>query len=156
LYLTLPTVCLLQVAVLFKPQELGPWSGRLTAVYNNSTATTTTIALHGSAQEPQLRLGLRSKGSSSSTGNRLVFRPTCVGAQSRQELVVVNPCEVPVGWAWRISRLLQGVVTVEPQVRAVGGRWRGEAGQGRCGDNTAARGTMFSHQLNPLNHSAHW
>jgi hypothetical protein len=113
-------------------------------VYNNCTATTTTITLHGSAQEPQLRLGLRSKGgsSSSSSGNRLVFRPTCVGAQSRQELVVVNPCEVPVGWAWRISRLLQGVVTVEPQVscQAVSG----EAGAAALGPEEEGRGAVWS------------
>lgn len=105
-------MCLLQVALRFKPCDLNPAELRLTCIFNHSAANSSSLLLCGTAAEPRLVWDV--------PDNRLFFRPTCVGAGSERQLTVRNASKVPVGWQWVLSRKLQDAVAVAPVVSGRG------------------------------------
>lgn len=101
-------VDMVQVALRFKPASLSPCLLKLTCIFNNTSANSTTILLSGTASQPQLSWDI--------TDGKLFFRPTCVGATSQRVVTVTNVSRVPVGWQWVLSKKLQEAVTMEPMV----------------------------------------
>lgn len=106
-------VTVLQVALRFSPVDLSSALLKLTCIFNNTAANSTTVLLSGIAAEPQLSWDV--------PDGKLFFRPTCVGAMSQRVVTVSNVSHVPVGWEWAMSRKLQDAVTVDPWVSTIQG-----------------------------------
>lgn len=85
-------------------------SVRLPLVYNHTSANSASLLLTGGCFEPLVTTSL-------APANKLYLRPTCAGSASTRALEVVNPGRVPVSWRWALTKRLEGVVDLHPQVR---------------------------------------